>query len=82
LLARPMLQDQPLSPDEQRRLDELSDVLLSESYLWDDLVPEHPPKRLPSIPTVTNTAKDRKVGRNEPCPRGSGRKYKHCHGRD
>jgi uncharacterized protein len=21
------------------------------------------------------------VGRNEPCPCGSGRKYKHCHGR-
>jgi preprotein translocase subunit SecA len=24
---------------------------------------------------------DRKIGRNEPCPCGSGRKYKHCHGR-
>jgi preprotein translocase subunit SecA len=24
---------------------------------------------------------DRKVGRNEPCPCGSGRKYKHCHGK-
>ena len=23
---------------------------------------------------------DRKVGRNEPCPCGSGRKFKHCHG--
>jgi preprotein translocase subunit SecA len=23
---------------------------------------------------------DRKVGRNEPCPCGSGRKYKQCHG--
>ncbi|MCK6427228.1 MAG: UPF0149 family protein [Burkholderiaceae bacterium] len=23
-----------------------------------------------------------KVGRNDPCPCGSGRKYKHCHGRD
>ncbi len=22
-----------------------------------------------------------KVGRNEPCPCGSGRKYKHCHGK-
>jgi preprotein translocase subunit SecA len=22
-----------------------------------------------------------KVGRNTPCPCGSGRKYKHCHGR-
>lgn len=23
----------------------------------------------------------RKVGRNDPCPCGSGKKYKHCHGR-
>ncbi|RFQ09614.1 hypothetical protein D0N87_30145, partial [Pseudomonas sp. ATCC 13867] len=21
-----------------------------------------------------------KIGRNEPCPCGSGKKYKHCHG--
>jgi preprotein translocase subunit SecA len=24
---------------------------------------------------------DRKVGRNEPCPCGSGKKYKACHGK-
>ncbi len=24
---------------------------------------------------------DRKIGRNEPCPCGSGKKFKHCHGR-
>ena len=24
---------------------------------------------------------ERKVGRNEPCPCGSGKKYKQCHGR-
>ena len=23
---------------------------------------------------------ERKVGRNEPCPCGSGKKFKHCHG--
>jgi len=27
------------------------------------------------------TRQGRKVGRNEPCPCGSGRKYKHCHGK-
>ena len=26
-------------------------------------------------------ALDKKVGRNDPCPCGSGKKYKHCHGR-
>ena len=30
--------------------------------------------------TVVRTTK--KVGRNEPCPCGSGKKYKHCHGKD
>jgi len=25
--------------------------------------------------------KERKIGRNEPCPCGSGKKYKHCHGK-
>ena len=31
----------------------------------------------PSTPFVRG---DRKIGRNEPCPCGSGRKYKQCHG--
>lgn len=29
---------------------------------------------------ATATVAGRKVGRNEPCPCGSGRRYKHCHG--
>ena len=29
-------------------------------------------------PTQRKTGE--KVGRNEPCPCGSGKKYKHCHG--
>ncbi len=33
-------------------------------------------QRNPSDPTSWG-----KVGRNEPCPCGSGKKYKHCHGR-
>ena len=30
--------------------------------------------------TVTQVVRGKKVGRNEPCPCGSGRKYKRCHG--
>jgi preprotein translocase subunit SecA len=37
-----------------------------------------PADRPPSQPYVRH---DRKVGRNEPCPCGSGKKYKHCHGK-
>jgi preprotein translocase subunit SecA len=32
-------------------------------------------------PATPFVRKERKVGRNEPCPCGSGKKYKHCHGR-
>ncbi len=37
-----------------------------------------PPARPQKVPFVR---KGRKVGRNEPCPCGSGKKYKQCHGR-
>jgi preprotein translocase subunit SecA len=36
-----------------------------------------PPAAEPATPFVRE---ERKVGRNEPCPCGSGKKYKHCHG--
>jgi len=48
-----------------------------------------PPERRPggpqALPPATDSAgtfvrAERKVGRNEPCPCGSGKKYKHCHG--
>ncbi len=29
----------------------------------------------------TMVRSERKIGRNEPCPCGSGKKYKHCHGK-
>ena len=32
-------------------------------------------------PRTPFVRRDRKVGRNEPCPCGSGKKYKACHGR-
>ena len=40
------------------------------------------PPPLPSVPEAVGTfvRNERKVGRNEPCPCGSGKKYKHCHG--
>ena len=33
------------------------------------------------LPRVTVRRETPKVGRNDPCPCGSGKKYKHCHGR-
>src|SRR5690606_22281547 len=37
--------------------------------------------RMSSEPATPYVREDRKVGRNEPCPCGSGKKYKQCHGR-
>jgi preprotein translocase subunit SecA len=39
-----------------------------------------PPDAAPPTPE-TFVREGRKVGRNEPCPCGSGQKYKHCHGK-
>ena len=40
--------------------------------------PAVPP--VPLEPQGTFVRGERKIGRNEPCPCGSGKKYKHCHG--
>lgn len=48
--------------------------------------------RIPSLETIDYTGriskkngpivKEKKIGRNEPCPCGSGKKYKNCHGKN
>jgi len=39
------------------------------------------PQPLPDVASAgTFVRNERKVGRNEPCPCGSGKKFKHCHG--
>jgi preprotein translocase subunit SecA len=40
-----------------------------------------PTPAAPAAATAPFVRGDRKVGRNEPCPCGSGKKYKQCHGR-
>jgi preprotein translocase subunit SecA len=39
-----------------------------------------PPAEDVSLPKVTIRREAPKVGRNDPCPCGSGKKFKHCHG--
>jgi preprotein translocase subunit SecA len=43
--------------------------------------PGEPPQAEPVAETPETVRRERKVGRNEPCPCGSGKKYKHCCGR-
>jgi uncharacterized protein len=59
----------PLTSEEEA----IDDLVLAVAELW-ELTQE---RRL-QVKTVRRAAP--KVGRNEPCPCGSGRKYKHCHG--
>ncbi|GAB3680142.1 preprotein translocase subunit SecA [Salinisphaera aquimarina] len=40
------------------------------------------PQADPAERPETFVRNERKIGRNEPCPCGSGKKFKHCHGRD
>lgn len=39
-------------------------------------------KGITPIRPNTPIVKSKKIGRNEPCPCGSGKKFKHCHGRN
>ena len=39
------------------------------------------PEQEIQLPKVTIRREAPKVGRNDPCPCGSGKKFKHCHGR-
>ncbi|NJO12932.1 MAG: hypothetical protein HC872_05095 [Gammaproteobacteria bacterium] len=39
-----------------------------------------PQARAGAEPVAQFVRETKKVGRNEPCPCGSGKKYKHCHG--
>ena len=61
----------------------LIDDVAHEAALW-PAFHELPPVRLPPIPLGSLREPVRrdetKVGRNDPCPCGSGRKYKECHG--
>ncbi len=54
------------------------------AHIYDDAVRAIQRKRevtLSHPKTVTPAGKTKTVGRNEPCPCGSGKKYKKCHGR-
>ena len=50
---------------------------------WDKIFPEEKRKELYKAQKLSHTVvKGKKIGRNDPCPCGSGKKYKHCCGRN
>ena len=51
--------------------------------MWDNIFDEAKKKELYRIAKKANTViKGAKIGRNDPCPCGSGKKYKFCCGRN
>ena len=63
---------------EQQQQHELDDLELKHDEIESALATEEPAVEAPSQPYVR---KEKKLGRNEPCWCGSGKKYKHCHGK-
>nr|MBP8975770.1 SEC-C domain-containing protein [Bacteroidota bacterium] len=76
-----------LPPLQQRRAPRRGQLMYQhESALGAGLQPNHAPvpgeaQQAAGSPTKVQTVHvPKKVGRNEPCPCGSGKKYKNCHG--
>ena len=56
---------------------------LYELPMWDEIFDEEKKKELYREAKKANTVvKGKKIGRNDPCPCGSGKKYKHCCGKN
>ena len=51
------------------------------SFTRDPLPPQQAPQPTPQQQAPLDPALLKDVGRNEPCPCGSGKKFKHCHGK-
>jgi preprotein translocase subunit SecA len=71
-IVRLLFHLEPVNEEEQRREQERRQRLREKALVF-----SAPPKEAPT-PVVKKAAE--KVGRNDPCPCGSGKKYKKCHG--
>jgi len=69
--------DDVVAVEEQRRHD-AAEIKYQHQSPQNALADEGSDKAVQNIPFVR---KGKKVGRNEPCPCGSGKKYKQCHGK-
>ncbi|MPM27719.1 Protein translocase subunit SecA [bioreactor metagenome] len=78
----PLAEDRKLSETEQARRS--SNANLKTSRESDIPGTQHPKYHDPSASQAVKepVRVEKKVGRNDPCPCGSGKKYKNCHGKD
>jgi len=88
LLSRMQLRSQAeIDAEEQERQRRLARAMQFQHAAPEQVTAPPPPQNALETPdpngpgTVAQFVRDqRKVGRNEPCPCGSGKKFKHCHG--
>ncbi|WP_444910267.1 preprotein translocase subunit SecA [Microbulbifer sp. TRSA005] len=74
--VEPMTREQ-MDELEQRRLEEQRKQQLELQHAEASALPESQPQQAAPVPERRGP----KVGRNDPCPCGSGKKYKQCHGK-
>ena len=76
LLTVQLVTQEEVEATEARRRAEQERRAASMRLMHDSATSQAPPQR----PPVSTAAAETRVGRNDPCPCGSGRKYKRCHG--
>ena len=64
-----------------KRLLETIEAGIVQTILRASLKPQPASASIPQFPRPWKIEDRKKVGRNDPCPCGSGKKYKKCHGR-
>lgn len=82
--AEPQLADEPDTPEPQRQKAPAAAAPLARGLGTDspqNLVYTAPDESGQAHRTGATATATKKVGRNQPCPCGSGKKYKMCHGR-
>jgi preprotein translocase subunit SecA len=70
----------PEDPSEGSGSAAIAEAIAAQTGVAPEPAAPQQPEETPNAPIVKDSEYDR-VGRNEPCPCGSGKKYKMCHGR-
>ncbi len=67
--------------EERRQRQDMSGLRMQKDELPSSGLPGNGQQREKTPPKLQPVRVEKKVGRNDPCPCGSGKKYKHCHGK-
>lgn len=69
----------------KKRSDEVAGLFKKNGWSYEIEIDPDQPEDISDLELLQNPTEtvlsEEKVGRNDPCPCGSGKKYKHCHGK-